>query len=155
MDPREIENPGAFPDNLEPEDYIFKNEPSVPRNPLIADGLYRTKDIEKWGSGLKRIYQECKENGIRAEFAKTNAGFKVIFHRPPLNQVPEKVTENQAKILTAITRNPKITIPELSSIVAISERKIKENISKLKKKNLLARIGPDKGGHWQVTGEKT
>ncbi len=40
---------------LESKDFIKKEEQSVLRNPLIADALYRTKDIEKWGSGLKRI----------------------------------------------------------------------------------------------------
>ena len=34
--------------------------------------------------------------------------------------------------------------------VKISQRKIKENISKLKDKGLIKRIGPDKGGHWEV-----
>ncbi|OGJ49830.1 transcriptional regulator, partial [Candidatus Peregrinibacteria bacterium RIFOXYB2_FULL_32_7] len=87
----EIDNPGTFPENLEPEDYIFKNEPSVPRNPLIAEALYRTKDIERWGSGLKRIYEECKENDVKVEFKKMKTGFRIIFYRR-IVKVPEKVT---------------------------------------------------------------
>jgi ATP-dependent DNA helicase RecG len=153
----EIDNPGTFPENLEPEDYIFKNEPSIPRNPLIAEALYRTKDIERWGSGLKRIYDECKENDVKVEFKKMTAGFKIIFYRRVERvpekvtvKVPEKVTENQQKILSKIEAHPTITIAELSKSVGISERKIKSNISKLKKKGLLKRIGPDKGGHWEV-----
>jgi ATP-dependent DNA helicase RecG len=35
-------------------------------------------------------------------------------------------------------------------IIGISLRKIKENISKLKDKGLLERVGPDKGGHWKI-----
>ena len=46
--------------------------------------------------------------------------------------------------------NPFITAPELSSIVGISLSKIKENISKLKNKGLLKRVGPDKGGYWKI-----
>ena len=65
-------------------------------------------------------------------------------------KVPEKVTVNQTKIIMAITKNPYITIPEMSKIAGISERKIKENIAKLKLKELLERIGPDKGGQWKV-----
>lgn len=156
----EIDNPGTFPENLEPEDYIFKNEPSVLRNPLIAEALYRTKDIERWGSGLKRIYDECKDNGVNVEFRRMKTGFKVIFYRPEerinvpekvTEKVPEKVTENQKKILSAVAGKSTITIPELSKIVGISERKIKENIRKLKGRGLLKRIGPDKGGYWEVT----
>ena len=33
--------------------------------------------------------------------------------------------------------------------MVISENNIKENLAKLKKKGLLKRIGPDKGGHWE------
>lgn len=47
-------------------------------------------------------------------------------------------------------KNMHITIPELAIIVKISERKIKENIKKLKEKRFLRRIGPDKGGHWEI-----
>ena len=65
-------------------------------------------------------------------------------------KVTEKVTENQQKILQAIMANQHIAAPELSSIVGISERKIKENIKKLKERDVLRRIGPDKGGHWEV-----
>jgi len=39
----------------------------------------------------------------------------------------------------------------MSLIVGISKRKIKKGINKLKEKRLLKRIGPDRGGHWEVT----
>ncbi|MFH1476984.1 MAG: winged helix-turn-helix transcriptional regulator [Verrucomicrobiota bacterium] len=65
-------------------------------------------------------------------------------------RVPEKVTANQNRILTEVAGNPRITVKELAVIVGISERKIKENTRKLKGKGLLHRVGPDKGGHWEV-----
>jgi ATP-dependent DNA helicase RecG len=52
--------------------------------------------------------------------------------------------------LDEITKNNRITTEELSKIVGISKRKIKENIAKLKKKGILKRIGPAKGGYWEV-----
>ena len=57
------------------------------------------------------------------------------------------------KILTEIVKKQTLTASELEIIVGISQRKIKENISKLKEKGILKRIGPGKGGHWQVIGE--
>ncbi len=67
----EIWNPGRFPEGLTPQDYIKGEEESVLRNPLIAKILYYSKDIEKWGSGLKKIYGECKLNNITFEFKNT------------------------------------------------------------------------------------
>jgi predicted HTH transcriptional regulator len=65
-------------------------------------------------------------------------------------KVTEKVTENQRKILKGIIKDKHMTTKSLSVLVGISERKIKENIKKLKQKGVLKRIGPDKGGYWQV-----
>ena len=56
----------------------------------------------------------------------------------------------KAKIIRAISGNSYITRKELSKKLAVSENTLKENLSKLKKNNLLKRIGPDKGGHWEV-----
>jgi len=38
------------------------------------------------------------------------------------------------------------------TVSAFEKRKIEENISKLKSKGLLERVGADKGGYWRVTG---
>lgn len=39
----------------------------------------------------------------------------------------------------------------LSDSVGISIRKTEENLRKLREKNLLKRIGPARGGYWEVT----
>lgn len=62
----------------------------------------------------------------------------------------EKLSKNQLLILNYITENKNITIEELTSRIAISASKVKANISKLKQKGFLKRIGPDKGGYWLV-----
>ena len=49
-------------------------------------------------------------------------------------------------------RNPKITIAGLAQAVGITDRAIKKQIEKLKAQGLIRRIGPDKGGHWEVVG---
>jgi transcriptional antiterminator len=46
-------------------------------------------------------------------------------------KVTNKVTENQREILININKNPNITSKELSVIVGISDRKVKENIKKI------------------------
>ncbi len=65
-------------------------------------------------------------------------------------KVGVKLTPNQQKIMGAIVLNKHISAVELSSIVGISQRKIEENLKKLKGKKVISRIGPDEGGHWEV-----
>ena len=65
-------------------------------------------------------------------------------------KVTEKVTENQSKIIAEMQKKSNITVMELKDIVGISRKSILENIAKLKAKHIISRIGPDKGGHWEV-----
>ena len=60
------------------------------------------------------------------------------------------LTANQAKILSEIMQDNNITQQKLSELVGITTKNIRNNIKKLKEKDLLQRIGPDKGGHWRV-----
>jgi len=41
-------------------------------------------------------------------------------------------------------------VEELVDIIGINIRNIKDNISKLKLKGVLQRIGSDKNGHWEI-----
>jgi len=80
----EIYNPGTFPAGVTPDDYISGKGRSVHRNPLLAQIMYYSKDIERFGTGLKRIADECSDAGIKYEFVSDNYGFTVIFYRPPI-----------------------------------------------------------------------
>ena len=77
----EIYNPGTFPAGFLPEDFISGNERPVRRNPLITSILYYSKDVESFGTGLKRISDACDEAGSRFEFKILKSGFVVVFYR--------------------------------------------------------------------------
>lgn len=77
----EIYNPGTFPEGMEPQDFIDKAEGPIRRNPKIARILYYSKDIESFGTGLKRIAETCESAGVRYEFQKKKKGFVVCFYR--------------------------------------------------------------------------
>ena len=46
--------------------------------------------------------------------------------------------------------HPNTTAKELAEVVEISSRNIEVNIAKLKDKNIIKRIGSNKGGYWIV-----
>ena len=58
--------------------------------------------------------------------------------------------EHEIKIIELIKDNKYITTKELSERIKISTTAIDKNISKLKKKRILKRIGSTKGGYWKV-----
>jgi ATP-dependent DNA helicase RecG len=177
----EIYNPGTFPEGLTPEDYIKGEEQSILRNPLIAETLYKSKEIEKWGSGIKRIYDQCRAEGVDVEFKMLKSGFMIVFYRPPIDdrvwktwdktdeEIPGKTvakTPNTVektvvkpgktveKIISAILENPAVSTSVLAEKTGLTRRGIEWNIKNLKNKGILKRNGPAKGGHWEIAFNK-
>lgn len=162
----EIFNPGEFPEGYKPEDFIEGKEGSMPQNPLIANTLYLSKDIEKWGSGFKRIADECKEANVKVEFKIKRSGFTVIFYRKndkELYELTQKDKNNSANstengtqidteklILDILKKTPEITQKELAGKANISLRTVKRLMQQLKEKNIIERVGSDRKGYWKI-----
>lgn len=168
----EIYNPGIFPEEFTPEDYIENRAHSVLRNPLIANILYKSKDIESYSSGIQRIYHECKNNDVKVEFRKEKYGFVVVFYRNNfiVKEISDKqylsnvgnvgnvginvgnldINETQKNILKLISNNSFITQEEISGELKIAKRTVERNINILKGKELLKRVGNNKSGYWQI-----
>lgn len=53
-------------------------------------------------------------------------------------------------IITMLRNNKTMTIPELAEALSISTRAVEKNIQKLQNAGRLKRIGPAKGGYWDV-----
>ncbi len=60
------------------------------------------------------------------------------------------VEKSVEKIIKVIRENPQITVRELTTIVGLSRRGVEKNIKKLQIQGILRRVGPDKGGHWEL-----
>jgi len=150
----EVWNPGHLPFGMTVAKLKQKHT-SIPVNPLIAEPLYLAGTIERMGTGREDIIKKCKKAGLRTpEFVEEENFSVILWRNEQFTEVTEKVTENQQKILNNIFNNQYITAEELASIVGISARKIKENLSKLKSRGFLERIGPDKGGYWKITNQE-
>ena len=67
--------------------------------------------------------------------------------------VEENCGENTGtveKILTAIKNNPTITQKQLADVTGLTRRGIEWQLKQLKLKKMIRRVGPDKGGHWEI-----
>ena len=62
-------------------------------------------------------------------------------------ETTQKTTE---KILECIKQNPFISRKELSELCGITPDGIKWQLKNMQAHGLIIRIGPDKGGHWEV-----
>ena len=62
----------------------------------------------------------------------------------------EKKRKSSEQILVMISEKASITTEQMAARLGISTRAVEKHLSNLKAKGLLRRIGPDKGGHWEV-----
>ena len=127
------------------------------RNKLIAATFKKLGIIEQWGSGLKIISDDLKSYPeIELEWSEPGIAFRVTFRKKNYtSEMSEKTREKMSekmseKILWLIKDNPEISANELAYIINRSSRTIERTIAKLKKEGRIKRIGPDKGGHWEV-----
>ena len=61
-----------------------------------------------------------------------------------------ELNENQRKILNSIKNKPSISKTELAGKIGINPSAIQKNLGTLKKKGFLRRVGPARGGHWEI-----
>jgi ATP-dependent DNA helicase RecG len=160
----EIYNPGTFPDGLTPADFIEGGELSVKRNPLLSQLMYYVRDIESFGTGLKRITDACDSAGVKVEFKMLKLGFAVIFYRPDVSVYDDNIADNivntivdksnisdvQAKIIAIMRENPRVSAKELAQVIGIAQRNIQAHIKVLKERGLIEREGAAFGGRWVV-----
>ena len=149
-----ITNEGKFPPEVSVND-LGHTHLSKPRNRLLADTFYKAGYIESWGRGTLNIIKACEEAKLPPPlFTEDHGTIRICFFNgvggEVTDQVTDQVTDNQAKILEIIKNNPHISTKELEDNVGISQRKIKENIKKLKLSGHLERVGTNKKGHWRI-----
>ena len=71
----------------------------------------------------------------------------VVENKENVVENKENVVEN---ILKSILKVPSISTKELATMYSLSARQVQRIMTKMKDQGLIRRVGPDKGGHWEV-----
>ena len=158
-----IVNPGSLMGGLKPEDLLKGDYIAIHRNKLLAEAFYLRGDIEKFGTGFFRIRKEM-ENYPELHFVLesfnefTRTGIDFIPQDNPQGaplktplKTPLKGTK--ALIIEILTKQPIATQEFIATQTGKSIYTIKEHFKWLTDHHIIKRIGPDKGGHWEVISE--
>ncbi len=149
----EIYNPGPFPDDLTPIDFISRNLPSYKRNRLILDVLFRSKDVEKSGTGFQRVNDFCKRQNVTWNYRKEANGFFFEFIRTNVRinvQINTELTDAEQVIFNLLQNNEGISKAEMAIRIGKSEKTVQRIISSLMKKHVIERTGSNKSGSWKI-----
>ena len=57
------------------------------------------------------------------------------------------------KIVELIRQNPNVTTTEMATLLGLSRQSVAKIIKTLQTENIIQRVGPDKGGHWEIINQ--
>lgn len=83
-----IINPGSFANEFEPIDFVNRDIHSFMRNETIARVLCLCRDVETFGSGIRKIYALCNAEGIGIRYENDDTAFSIAFSREDRNKWP-------------------------------------------------------------------
>lgn len=151
----DIYNPGEFPINYKPEDFAERRIQSMPRNRKILDILYRSKNVEVQGSGIRKVLELCAKNNVKYEYYNNEFGFRFSFHRNNVTsdvttETPKRVNELDFEVLHLLKENPVYTREEIAQKVGKTVRTVQRALDRLKEDGKIVRIGNKVSGYWEV-----
>ena len=162
----EVVNHGGLYGRARPENF-----PNISdyRNPIVAEAMKVLGYVNCYNRGIADVQRELAANGNgSAEFSfRLITAFEAKVAKAGRQQELDQSSRDSSmksnlksslksslktrdKILKVIEATPAITLPELATMLEMSLAGIKKNIRQLQTEGSLRRIGPDKGGHWEV-----
>lgn len=167
----EVTSPGMLLNNVSIQK--MKEGYSKPRNPAIARAFAYMKIIEKWGTGIPRVFKECKEYGLSEPelidfdgdfrvniYRKTNGEFGVnekttqTTQTTQTHQTPQsialKLSEDDKAIIAIVYDNPTMTQREYALELGWTVDRVKYYLRKMKTQQIISRVGSSHNGHWEV-----
>lgn len=146
---------------------------SKPRNPAIARAFAYMKIIEKWGTGIPRLFEACEEYGLpKPELIDFDGDFRVNMYRKVkgefgVNGVTTQTTQthqstqskkltlsdDDKKILELVHNYPSMSQREYANELGWNVDRVKYYLRKMKTQELIKRVGNSHSGHWEVLAE--
>lgn len=159
-----ISNSSLLPPDFTAETMMHSHR-SMPLNPEIADVFYRAGYIERWGRGIQKICDACREHGADEPVYTVQSNYVMVRfaalasaivrdskvpnrHDGGLNDGLEVGIEN--KVLRIIGSNPNVTMAEISAQLSVTKRTVERTVKRLRENNRIERVGGKRYGHWEI-----
>ena len=128
------------------------------KNPTISKFFMQLGRGEELGSGVLNVnkYLPLYAMGTKPQFIEGNP-FITVIPLPSEARVmsPGNVKEkSREKILKMIRLKPTVTVQEMMDSLGMSRAGVEKIIKKLQQEHRISRVGPDKGGHWEVVTKR-
>jgi ATP-dependent DNA helicase RecG len=153
----EVWNPGALPGTLTLES-LRVDHPSLPGNPLIAESLYLARYIEKAGSGIQMMIEQCREAGLlEPDFEQRQGSFVITIWRDWLTEAVlagYNLNDRQRKAVIYLKTHGKISNAEYQHAANSIKKTATRDLNDLKKKGIIEKVGSRGPGVHYVISKK-
>ena len=136
----EIENPGLLPFTLTVDD--ISQGVSKLRNRVIGRIFHELKYIERWGSGIQRIFASCQESGLKEPILEEiGTHFRVTLfntrtHAPLVSSLDKS-------IIDLLADGKGYSTQQIANQINISTRSTRIHLLKLVERGLIVEIGTE------------
>jgi len=154
----EIWNPGKLPADLTVEG-LRKPHGPIPRNPLIAEPLFRVRYAERAGTGTTDMIADCRKVGIpEPDFQQLDSHFVVTLWRDWLTEEFLNnfiLNDSQQKAIAFIKHKGRINNAEYQKLSGVTDRTALRHLKDLENKGLVEKSGSTgRATHYRLSRRK-
>lgn len=132
----EVSSPGGLPHGVSEESYLAGG-PSIVRNPILANVLFRLGHIERFGTGIPRIIDAYAALSVSPSFRISEESVTVVL---PAERAID-LTRDERLILDAIPKGSSRTRAEIESEACVSKDKAIRILNALLDKKSITKSG--------------
>ena len=125
-------------------------------HPLCNNQLVAREDEQPIGS--EKIGTGSEKNGLGSEESSEEIGESSEESSEEIGASSEESSEKPQDliqaILGAIKVDAKVTTAEIAMQLGVSSRAVEKRIRKLRENGVIRRVGPNKGGSWEIIDDK-
>jgi len=153
----EVWNPGELPPGLTPE-LLRQPHGPIPRNPLIAEPLFRVKYVEKAGTGTTDMIADCLKAGLpEPDFRQCGPHFVTTLWRDWLTDetlATYELNGRQKQAIFYVKSHRRISNQEYQRLTKSIKKTATRDLGDLRKKGLLDQMGVRGPGVHYVLAKK-
>ncbi len=108
---------------------------------------------ETWGFGLPKVFSRIVDAGLpMPEIVDWGNAIRIIVRRRAGSQKgsQKKGVDAQQRIIALMKADSAISTQQIADELKVTRRTVAKQILGLKAAGTIRRIGPDRGGHWEV-----
>ncbi len=122
-------------------------------NPDLANVFFRSGMIESWGRGIELILEECRAAKVpdpKLRYEADGLWVEFAFRPGSVKSSVKGSVKSSVKITGLLKATPQISARQIAERLGLTLRAVEKQLANLKADGAIKRIGPARGGHWEV-----